>query len=228
MKFTAAATATAVATATTTISFSAVVPVASAQDRRVLGSKSSKGGYFENLPSLEEKYSQFVGKYAVCKKMYTAAVTEGNVTDPTLSSKQLGSSPLEGGKASYIDIGYVNEAGESETPFSFTAERRWRTGSGLHDIRYVGTASGANGGELIQFYSYLDTEEDQEKFWDEMDLMTCHKTGYADITMVCDIETNKEVDEPKVLTGTWYLTGPVNPEDGIDPCAIILEGYGYD
>ena len=186
MKFTAAATATAVAT--TTISFSAV-PVASAsaqaQDRRELGSKSSKGGYFENLPSLEEKYSQFVGKYAVCKKMYTVA--EGNVTDPTLSSKQLGSSPLEGGKASYIDIGYVNEAGD--TPFSFKAERRWRTGTGLHDIRYVGTASGANGGELIQFYSYLDTEEDQEKFWDEMDLMTCHKTGYADITMVCDIET---------------------------------------
>ena len=225
MKFTAAATATAVAT--TTISFSAVsVTSASAQDRRVLGSKSksSKGGYFENLPSLEEKYSKFVGKYAVCKKMYTAA--EGDVNDLTLSSKQLGSSPLEGGRASYIDIGYVNEDGE--TPFSFKAERRWRTGTGLHDICYVGTASGANGGELIQFYSYLDTEEDQEAFWDEMDLMTCSKTGYADITMVCDIETNKEVDEPKVLTGTWYLTGPVNPEDGDDPCAIILEGYGYD
>jgi len=223
MKYTAAATATAVATAS--FRFSAVAPVAStqAQDLRVLGSKSSKGGYFENLPSLKEKYSEFVGKYAVCKKMYTVA--EGNVTDPTLSSKQLGSSPLVGGKAAYIDIGYVNEAGD--TPFSFKAERRWRTGTGLHDILYVGTASGANGGELIQFYSYLDTEEDQERFWDEMDTMTCSKTGYSDITMVCDIETNKEVDEPKVLTGTWYLTGPVTPEDGDDPCASILEGYGY-
>lgn len=63
MKFTAAATTAAVAAT----SYGAVAPVVSAQarDLRLFGSKSSKGGYFENLPSLEEKYSKFVGKYAI-------------------------------------------------------------------------------------------------------------------------------------------------------------------
>ncbi len=185
-------------------------------------SKSSiKTGYFENLPSLEEMYGKFVGKYAVCKNTYTVA--EGDVNDITLSSKQLGSSPLVGGKASYIEITNVNQTGE--TPFSFHAERRWGTATGLHDISYVGTASTAHNREVIQFYSYLNAEERQEGgFLDESDTMTCIKTGYSDITMVCDIVTNKQVDEAgigKVLTEVWYLTGPVNPEDENDPCSSI-------
>ena len=66
-------------------------------------SKSSiKTGYFENLPSFEEKYGKFVGKYAVCKNMYTVA--EGDVNGITLSSKQFGSSPLLGGKASILRL----------------------------------------------------------------------------------------------------------------------------
>ena len=186
-------------------------------------SKSSiKTGYFENLPSSEETYGKFVGKYAVCKNMYTVA--EGDVNDITLSSKQLGSSPLEGSKASYIEITNVNQTGGT-TPFSFHAERRWGTATGLHDnISYVGTASTAHNREVIQFYSYLNAEESQGGFLDESDTMTCIKTGYSDITMVCDIVTKKQVDEAgigTVLTEVWYLTGPVNPEDENDPCSSI-------
>ena len=192
------------------------------KDKGVPSKSSTKTGYFENIPSLEETYGKFVGKYTVCKNMYTIA--EGDVNDMTLSSKQLGSSPLEGSKASYIDISQVNQTGN--TPFSFHAERRWGTATGVHDISYVGTASTAHNREVIQFYSYLDTEENKEDALDESDTMTCIKTGYSDITMVCDIVTKKQVaDEAgigKVLTEVWYLTGPVTPEDENDPCSNII------